>query len=183
MLHVMFAKMGVTGGVLTPILRGLGGAFVWAGRAALWLGRALLMTPIGIAITVIAGAAFLIYKYWEPIKAFFGGLWSSVKEAFAGGFVGINSLIANWSPLGLFYRAFAGVLGWFGVALPAKFTDFAASIRGSLAKGLAPQAGFFTGVWSHIKTAFAGGIGGVSALIANWSPLGLFYRAFAGVLG
>ena len=183
MLHVMFAKMGVTGGVLTPILRGLGGAFMWVGRAVLWLGRALLMTPIGIAITVIAGAAFLIYKYWEPIKAFFGGLWSSVKEAFAGGFVGINSLIANWSPLGLFYRAFAGVLGWFGVALPARFTDFAASIRGSLAKGLAPLAGFFTGVWSHIKTAFGGGIGGVSALIANWSPLGLFYRAFAGVLG
>ena len=183
MLHVMFAKMGVTGGVLTPILRNLGGAFMWAGRAVLWLGRALLMTPIGIAITVIAGAAFLIYKYWEPIKAFFGGLWSDVKAAFSGGFTGINSLIADWSPLGLFYRAFAGVLGWFGVALPARFTDFAASIRGRFAKGLAPLAGFFTGIWSQIKTSFAGGIGGVSAMIANWSPLGLFYRAFAGVLG
>ncbi|WP_152988612.1 phage tail protein [Janthinobacterium sp. Ant5-2-1] len=183
MLHVMFAKMGVTGGVLTPILRGLGGAFMWAGRAVLWLGRALLMNPIGIAITVIAGAAFLIYKYWEPIKGFFGGLWSDVKAAFAGGFTGINSLIADWSPLGLFYHAFAGVLGWFGVALPARFTDFAASIRGRLAKGLAPLAGFFTGIWSHIKTAFAGGIGGVSALVANWTPLALFYRAFAGVLG
>ncbi|WP_035820895.1 phage tail tape measure protein [Janthinobacterium sp. RA13] len=183
MLHVMFAKMGVTGGVLTPILRKLGGAFMWAGRAVLWLGRALLMNPIGIAITVIAGAAFLIYKYWEPIKGFFGALWSDVKAAFAGGFTGINSLIADWSPLGLFYRAFAGVLGWFGVALPARFTDFAAGIRGRFAKGLAPLAGFFTGIWSQIKTAFAGGIGGVSALIVNWSPLGLFYRAFAGVLG
>ncbi|SDN92085.1 hypothetical protein SAMN05216517_114125 [Janthinobacterium sp. OK676] len=183
MLHVMFAKMGVTGGVLTPILRGLGGAFMWAGRAVLWLGRALMLNPIGIAITVIAGAAFLIYKYWEPIKGFFGGLWSDVKAAFAGGFVGINNLIANWSPLGLFYRAFAGVLGWFGVALPARFTDFAAGIRGRLAKGLAPLAGFFTGIWSQIKMAFAGGIGGVSALIGNWTPLALFYRAFAGVLG
>ena len=183
MLHVMFAKMGVMGGVLTPILRGLGGAFMWAGRAVLWVGRALMLNPIGIAITVIAGAAFLIYKYWEPIKAFFSGLWSDVKAAFAGGFVGINNLIANWSPLGLFYRAFAGVLGWFGIALPARFTDFAADIRGRLAKGLAPLAGFFTGIWSQIKTAFAGGIGGVSALIANWTPLALFYRAFAGVLG
>ena len=183
MLHVMFAKMGVTGGVLTPILRGLGGAFMWAGRAVLWLGRALLMTPIGIAVTVIAGAAFLIYKYWEPIKAFFGGLWSDVKAAFAGGFTGINSLIADWSPLGLFYRAFAGVLGWFGVALPAKFTDFAASIRGRFATGLAPLAGFFSGIWSLIQTAFAGGFVSVNKLIANWSPLGLFYRAFAGVLG
>jgi hypothetical protein len=183
MLHVMFAKMGVTGGVLTPILRSLGGAFMWAGRAVLWLGRALLMNPIGIAITLIAGAAFLIYKYWGPIKGFFGGLWSDVKAAFAGGFTGINSLIANWSPLGLFYRAFAGVLGWFGIALPARFTDFAASIRGRFAKGLAPLAGFFTGIWSQIKTAFAGGVKGVSTLIANWTPLALFYRAFAGVLG
>ncbi|MDN2695087.1 phage tail protein [Janthinobacterium sp. SUN073] len=183
MLHVMFAKMGVKGGVLTPILRGLGGAFMWAGRAVLWLGRALLMNPIGIAITVIAGAAYLIYKYWEPIKAFFTGIWSHIKTAFAGGIGGVSALIANWSPLGLFYRAFAGVLGWFGITLPATFTDFGASIRGRLAKGLAPLAGFFTGIWSQIKTAFAGGIGGVSALIANWSPLGLFYRAFAGVLG
>ncbi|OEZ48037.1 hypothetical protein JAB1_44570 [Janthinobacterium sp. MP5059B] len=182
MLHVMFAKMGVKGGVLTPILRGLGGAFMWAGRAVLWLGRALLMNPIGIAITVIAGAAFLIYKYWEPIKAFFGGLWSSVKEAFAGGFVGINSLIADWSPLGLFYRAFAGVLGWFGVALPARFTDFAATIRHSIVEGLAPLTGFIASLWSQLKTTFSGGMAGITALIINWSPVGVFYQAFAGVL-
>jgi len=183
MLHVMFAKMGVTGGVLTPMLRGLGGAFMWAGRAVLWLGRALMLNPIGIAVTVIAGAAFLIYKYWEPIKAFFGGLWSTVKAAFAGGFVGVNRLIADWSPLGLFYRTFAGVLGWFGIDLPARFTDFAAGIRDRFANGMAPLASFFSGLWSQINAASAGGIGSVTALIANWSPLGVFYRAFAGVLG
>ncbi|WP_416208747.1 phage tail tape measure protein [Janthinobacterium sp. GMG1] len=182
MLHVMFAKIGVTGGVLTPILRGLGGAFMWAGRAVLWLGRALLMNPIGIAITVIAGAAFLIYKYWEPIKGFFRGLWSDVKTAFAGGFTGINSLIANWSPLGLFYRAFAGVLGWFGIALPAKFTDFAANIRHSIVEGLAPLTGFIASLWSQLKTTFSGGMAGITALIINWSPVGVFYHAFAGVL-
>jgi hypothetical protein len=182
MLHVMFAKMGVTGGVLTPILRKLGGAFMWAGRALLWLGRALLMNPIGIAITVIAGAAFLIYKYWEPIKAFFAGLWSDVKTAFAGGFVGINSLIADWSPLGLFYRAFAGVLGWFGIALPAKFTDFAANIRHSIAEGLAPLTGFIASLWSQLQNTFSGGMASITALIINWSPVGVFYQAFAGVM-
>ncbi|PHV25320.1 phage tail protein [Janthinobacterium sp. BJB426] len=182
MLHVMFAKMGVTGGVLTPILRNLGRAFMWAGRAVLWLGRALLMNPIGIAVTVIAGAAFLIYKYWEPITAFFGGLWSDVKTAFSGGFTGINSLIANWSPLGLFYRAFAGVLGWFGIALPAKFTDFAATIRHSIVEGLAPLTGFIASLWSQLRTTFSGGMAGITALIINWSPVGVFYQAFAGVM-
>ena len=182
MLHVMFAKMGVTGGVLTPILRGLGGAFMWAGRAVLWLGRALLMNPIGIAITVIAGAAFLIYKYWEPIKAFFGGLWSDVKAAFAGGFTGINSLIANWSPLGLFYRAFAGVLGWFGITLPATFTDFGARILQRITASWAPISAFFVDIWSRLRTVCAGGMGSITALIINWSPVGVFYQAFAGVL-
>ena len=182
MLHVMFAKMGVTGGVLTPILRNLGGAFLWAGRAVLWLGRALFLNPIGIAVTLIAGAAYLIYKNWEPIKAFFAGVWSSVKEAFSGGFVGVNRLIANWSPLGLFYRAFAGVLGWFGIALPAKLTEFAANICRNIVEGLAPLTGFIASLWSQLKTTFSGGIAGITALIVNWSPVGVFYQAFAGVM-
>ena len=29
------------------------------------------MNPIGLVITAIAGAAYLIYRYWEPIKGFF----------------------------------------------------------------------------------------------------------------
>ena len=182
MLHVMFAKMGVTGGVLTPILRGLGGAFMWAGRAVLWLGRALMLNPIGIAVTVIAGAAFLIYKYWEPIKGFFRGLWSDVKTAFAGGIGGVSSLIVNWSPLGLFYRAFAGVLGWFGIALPAKFSEFGASILQRITASWEPIAAFFADIWSRLRTVCAGGMGSITALIINWSPVGVFYQAFAGVM-
>nr|WP_100429093.1 phage tail protein [Janthinobacterium sp. 67] len=182
MLHVMFAKMGVTGGVLTPILRGLGGAFMWAGRAVLWLGRAFMLNPIGLAVTAIAGAAYLIYKYWEPIKGFFTGIWSHVKTAFAGGIGGVSSLIANWSPLGLFYRAFAGVLGWFGIALPAKFTDFGASILQCITASWAPISAFFADIWSRLRTVCAGGMGSISALIINWSPIGVFYQAFAGVM-
>ncbi|MGK5059007.1 phage tail tape measure protein [Janthinobacterium sp. LB2P49] len=185
MLHVMFAKMGVTGGVLTPIMRGLGGAFMWAGRAALGFGIALLTTPVGwviLAIAAIAGAAYLIYKYWEPIKAFFSGIWSHVKTAFAGGIGGVSNLIANWSPLGLFYRAFAGVLGWFGIALPAKFTDFGASILQRITASWQPIAAFFADIWSRLRTVCAGGMGSITALIINWSPVGVFYQAFAGVM-
>ena len=193
MLHVMFAKIGIKGGVLTPILRGLGGAFMWVGRAVLWLGRAFMLNPIGLAVTAIAGAAFLIYKYWEPIKAFFGGLWSHVKTAFAGGIGGVSALIANWSPLGLFYRAFAGVLGWFGIALPAKFSDFGSGLLRGMASGISrslnvinqcwePVKTFFAGVWPQLKATCAGGLAGISALIINWSPVGVFYQAFAGIM-
>lgn len=141
MLHVLFAKVGITGGVLTPILRGLGTALMWAGRAALWMGRALLMNPIGLAITAIAGAAYLIYKYWDPIKTYFAGVWTEVKAAFAGGIGGVTSLILNWSPLGMFYQAFAGVMGWFGIELPSKFTEFGANILRGLVNGITSSMG------------------------------------------
>lgn len=141
MLHVMFAKIGIKGGVLTPILRGLGGAFMWVGRAVLWLGRAFLFNPIGLAVSLIAGAAFLIYKYWEPITGFFAGMWGQVQTAFAGGLLGVSGLIVNWSPLGAFYQSFATVLSWFGIELPAKFTDFGVNILRGLVNGITSSMG------------------------------------------
>lgn len=40
---------------------------------------------------------------------------------------------------------------------------------------------FFAGAWAEIRTAFAGGIGGITALLLRWSPLGVFVRAFVAV--
>ena len=42
MLHVMFAKMGVAGGVLTPILRGLSGGLMTVGKTVLVAGPRLV---------------------------------------------------------------------------------------------------------------------------------------------
>lgn len=44
---------------------------------------ALIFTPantVVLAITAIALAAILIIKYWEPIKAFFSGVFAKIKE-------------------------------------------------------------------------------------------------------
>ncbi|MFJ2986591.1 phage tail tape measure protein [Collimonas sp. NPDC087041] len=171
MLHVLFAKMGIAGGVLTPIMRGLGSAFTWLGRILLFVGRAFLMNPIGLVVTAIGVAAYLIYQYWGPIKDFFtslwdgvgsvftaawasikafaGGLWADVKQAFGGGIVGVNALVLNWSPLGLFYQAFAGVMSWFGIELPSKFSDFGLYIMQGLANGI-------TGALGTVKAAVTG---------------------------
>lgn len=117
-------------------LKGLGSALLWAGKTVLWLGRALLMNPIGLAVMAIATAAYLIYKYWDPIKAYFLGLWAEVKEGFNGGFAGIAALILNFSPLGLFYRAFAGVMSYFGVEMPSKFSEFGTMLMQGMVQGI-----------------------------------------------
>jgi TP901 family phage tail tape measure protein len=118
----------------------LGGALLsglkLAGQAVLWLGRALMANPIGLAITGIALGAYLIYRYWEPIKEFFSGVWNRVKSVFEGGIGGISRFILDWSPLGLFHRAFAGVLSWFGVDLPKSFSEFGANLISGLTSGI-----------------------------------------------
>lgn len=135
------ATLGMQGGILSRVL-GLG-ATAWRvfSSAAMFAGRAMLMNPIGLAITAIAAAAFLIYQYWEPIKAFFGGLWSQVQQAFTGGLSGIGALIVNWSPLGLFYQAFAAVMQWFGIDMPTKFSEFGGNLLAGLANGITSGLG------------------------------------------
>lgn len=132
-----FSRVGSVAMMLGRVLAGgLATGVRIAGQAVLWLGRALLMNPIGLAITGIALAAYLIYRYWKPIKAFFLGLWSEVRAAFAGGIGGVARLILNWSPLGLFYRAFAGVMRYFGVSLPKNFSDFGSMLIDGLVGGI-----------------------------------------------
>ncbi|WP_435951678.1 phage tail tape measure protein [Dryocola sp. BD626] len=116
--------------------RGLVSGLKLVGQTIIWLGRALLMNPIGLAITAIAGAAYLIYRYWEPIKEFFSAIWARIKTAFDGGIASVSASIIDWSPLGLFYSVFASVLDWFGIDLPASFSEFGSNILASLVNGI-----------------------------------------------
>ncbi|MGB6054449.1 MAG: phage tail protein, partial [Burkholderiaceae bacterium] len=156
-LRFMLTSAGASGLSLMPVLHALGGAFRFAGTAALWLGRALLMNPIGLAVTAIAVAAYLIYRNWEPIKAFFTGLWQDVRTAFSGGIGAVGALLLDWSPLGLFYKAFAGVLRWFGIDLPAKFSEFGANILRGLVDGI-------TGALGWVKES----VTGVGTSVIGW---------------
>lgn len=47
------------------------------------LSVALFTTPIGWIVLLIAAAALMIYRYWEPIKAFFQGVWIGIKQGVA----------------------------------------------------------------------------------------------------
>lgn len=132
----------ILGGVLSGgLVRGI----MIAGRAVLWIGRALLMNPIGLAITAVAAAAYLIYRNWGAVSSWFKQRWADIKEAFNGGVVGIGKLLINWSPVGLLYKAFAAALKYLGVDLPAKFTDFGGHLIDGLINGIKNK-------WESLKT-------------------------------
>ncbi|EEJ7165599.1 phage tail tape measure protein [Salmonella enterica subsp. enterica] len=176
------------------LLRGL----VAAGRAVLFITRALLMNPIGLLITGIAVAAYLIYRYWEPIKGFFTRLWTGIENigtqiwssitgfftdrwqdiqtAFDGGLLGIGELILNWSPLGLFTKAFSGVMKWFGIDLPGNFTDFGKNIVDGLTKGIEDT-------WKSAKDKFKKFSNGVKNIFAGENKIKSPSRVFMGYGG
>ncbi|HIB1401454.1 TPA: phage tail tape measure protein [Salmonella enterica subsp. enterica serovar Muenchen] len=154
------------------LLRGL----MVAGRAILFIGRALMMNPIGLLITSIAIAAYLIYRYWEPISGWFKARWEEIKTAFSGGIGGVCELIINWSPLGLFYKAFAGVLSWFDIDLPKNFTDFGKNIIDGLTKGIKDK-------WKSVKDTFKELTDGIKGFFTDETEIHSPSRVFMGYGG
>ena len=145
-----FSRLTSGGLKLSKVLAGsLVRGFMSAARAVLWIGRALMMNPIGLVITAVAAAAYLIYRNWGAVSGWFKQRWADIQEAFNGGIVGIGKLLINWSPAGLLYKAFAAALKYFGVTLPAKFTDFGGHLIDGLINGIKNK-------WGSLKSSVTG---------------------------
>lgn len=152
-----FSRVGVW---VSGSLRVIGSVFTWLmgigsrligflpmiGQAFMALGRFLLMTPIGIALGLMATAAYLLYTRWEAVVGGAKLLWQDLSN--------IALMILNWSPVGLFYQAFAALLNFFGIELPSSLSGFIQML-----------------------------ISRLSTLISTWSPVSAFQAAFAAVSG
>lgn len=82
--------------LVSSLLPALGSAIAgaWAFTAA------LLANPITWIVLAIAAAAALIYVFWDPIAAFFTGLWGDVQAAFNAGWVdGVLKVLEMFNPL------------------------------------------------------------------------------------
>lgn len=93
-----FAKFGPMGLRFLSVLR-------WIGTALATIGS-IGAGPLLAIAAVVAVAAAAVYKYWEPIKAFFGGLWEGVAAA---GSEALQELTNALSPL---MPAFETIGGW-----------------------------------------------------------------------
>ncbi|WP_317178526.1 phage tail tape measure protein [Pectobacterium sp. HCp5_1] len=73
-------------------------------------GLMLLLSPIGLIGVAIIAAGVLIYKYWEPIKAFFSGYFSGLVAGLEPVKKSFSALSPIFDGIG---RAISGVWDWF----------------------------------------------------------------------
>lgn len=112
--NVIFAVLGayIGGGLIMSILN-----LVVALKG---LGVTIAATPVGwflAAVVAIGAAAFIIYKNWDQIVAFFEEKWAGVKAAFSDGIInGILKVWTEYNPVTLMMEAFNGLVkyltGW-----------------------------------------------------------------------
>ncbi|MDG6284346.1 phage tail tape measure protein [Glaesserella parasuis] len=73
---------------------------------------------------------------WGGISNWFSGLWENLKSLFSGNFSALGNIILSFNPLALFTTIFTSVLNWFGIDLPAKFSNFGKNIIDGLVNGI-----------------------------------------------
>jgi len=111
MAQLGMARMNILS-ALSAVRMGVVTAAQWA------LNVAMTANPIGlivVGIAALAGAAFMLIKYWEPIGEFFSGLWDGVKNITSGAvdwLLGKMGLVAK--PFELLGSAWNAVSGWLG---------------------------------------------------------------------
>lgn len=145
-LGVGLAALLIVLGGAGIVMSGLIAPFAALSTAATFFGVGMLPIVATVAgvIAVIGGlaaAAYLIYSNWGAITGFFSGIWNAVTGFFTSGIGNITATIVNWSPLGLFYKAFAGVMSWFGVTLPGNMTTFGRNMIMGLINGITGMLG------------------------------------------
>lgn len=133
--------------------------FVAGGIRAISL--AMASNPIGLAIAAIGIAALVVWKYWEPISAFFSGLWSDTVEIFNFGLDKVRELL-GWQPGAFARRVWRPLVEFFG----------------SMWQGLRSAAGT---AWGFVRGLL--GWTPLGLIIRHWSPIAEFFgNLFGGVL-
>ncbi len=92
---VIGAVMLMLGSPLIVAIAAVGSAFLTLGTIIATTGSFMLANPIVAAVMAIGAAAMLIYKYWDPIKAFFIDLWAGITAAFDSAWAKIQPIVQS----------------------------------------------------------------------------------------
>ena len=193
--RVLLAGLGRVGSLVSGSLKLVGAAFGWLGNAAraligflpmigqafMALGRVLLMTPIGLALGLMATAAYLLYTRWgavvggakllwqdlsrvvslvaTSITTFFSTSWATITAVFNTAMNAILTRIQTFSPVTAFQTAFAAVSGFFS-SLVSTFMSYGGMLIDGLANGIRAKIGnvlaSVRSMAASVKSAFTG---------------------------
>jgi len=142
-------------------------AIGWVSTAFRVLSAVMLSNPIILIVTAIvaaiAGAAFLIYKYWDNIKKFFINLWTNIKMVFwkvvdwvkKWGLLFVNPIgfiIQHWDKIVMYFKMFAPKMVAAGKAIIQGLWDGIKSMAGNVLN-------FITNLANNIWKKFKGVLG------------------------
>ena len=134
---VGIAKLGFDLGALAVTIGGIAGV------------AAAPIIGVVAAITAVAVGAFVIYRNWKPISAWFKNLWAFVRVVFKTALWGLGQLFLNFTPAGLIIRHWSRITG------------------------------FFSTLWATVKAVFKAGIDQVWNILPPWFRQILRGAAFA----
>ena len=116
--------------------------------------------PIAIVVTALTAGALVVRKYWQPIKAFMGGMWGGFTSAVRPAMDGVMAAIQPFKPA---WDAVSGAIGdaWDSVV---KFLEPVIMSKDELS-GVAAAGKFVGGVIANSFTLGIKVIGGVISAV------------------
>jgi hypothetical protein len=161
-------------GKLGSVLWGLGATILpFVAKAAVWLGRAFMLNPIGLAITAIAGAAYLVITHWDTVKSALGAVWGWIKSAAAALADFVSPVLVKIAPAQLItesWQAIKAVLGEIWGWIKAAGAEMAAGLKWALLN-MTP-AGQVIAHWEQIKTGAGAVVDWLKSLPAQMMDIG-----------
>jgi TP901 family phage tail tape measure protein len=153
----------------------VGRALMGIGRFAMVAGRMMLASPLGLAIALLAGAAYLVWRNWEGIKGGAILLWQDIGNAVSGVWQYLQArgaalgealrTIFGWTPLGMIVSNWTQITAFLG-GMWARFKDIGGNLMQGLVDGI-------TAKWAAVKKA----VGGIADSVAGWFKAPLQIRS------
>lgn len=167
-----------------PTLIGTAAGLVQIATGLGLLSAALMANPVMLAIGLIAGGVYLIYKNWDAITPYFKAVWDGIKSAASAVWDWMKAAFA-WTPMGLLANNWGSITAF--------FSGLWSDVKTTTSNSWNAIKGIFTGDWlpdfskwgvavSNITGIDWGALVSLDALTGAWTSVtNWFGNAAAGI--
>ena len=149
-----------------PLLAKMGPLLGFIKMAFLALGRAMMANPILLAITLIVGALYLLWKHWDTVKAWIIQGWQWIDQAFANNPI-LNAIFPIVGLLRLLISNWSTIMDWIKSSWQSLSQIFA---NNPILGAMFPAIGaiqFLSNNWTQVMAVIKAGWAAMVALVGN----------------